>query len=432
MAVIHQFVETMSLFHTSFMSLLEIWTTMDHLLHDITPEEESRPLQFTRHKMLQIDDLSDPQAHKMTHFYHNQLVRLYDCFGLDEYLLSIDEEKEPVYTGHYNDNGYPCRYLFDPQELFLFTMTKVAKGRTNSSLVDEYFGGDYARWSHGYRWMLYYLDDRYEDILGHQGLARFVKDFPRFHEAIERFVQKDREKQLPDGSWITIPGLEYSPMWLFGFSDDSLYRFNTPFSGPRGDYVGAGRKEEYDESQQAVYSGYKHIHGAKVETVFLPNGISTVFGPVSARRGDAGVLQMSNMNAFLAWIQHGVFFYSGGWVVYALFGDSAFDIGMDCLRSYYRTFTRGGQLTEWEKRVNAAYKAARITIEKNYGQNANIFQVCNSPDNFKLAKKVPYAIEQLRVAHLFTNCYNCLNGDQASSENTFGCTPPILEEYLEL
>ena len=66
MAVIHQFVETMSLFHTSFMSLLEIWTTMDHLLHDITPEEESRPLQFTRHKMLQIDDLSDPQAHKMT------------------------------------------------------------------------------------------------------------------------------------------------------------------------------------------------------------------------------------------------------------------------------------------------------------------------------------------------------------------------------
>ena len=58
--------------------------------------------------------------------------------------------------------------------------------------------------------------------------------------------------------------------------------------------------------------------------------------------------------------------------------------------------------------------------------------MCNLPDNFKLAKQVPYAIEQLKIANLFTNCHNCLNSDQASSENTSGCTPPILEEYLEL
>lgn len=349
MAVIHQAIDLFSTNLLTYMSLLEIWTIMDHILHDITPEEEAQPTQYTRHKALQIDDLTDPEAHKMTHFYHGQLIRLYRSFNLDGYLISIGETMVPIYTGAIVDNT-PCRYLIDPEELFLFTLTKVATGRTNQSIIDEYFGGDYARWSHGYRWMLQYLDDRYEDVLGHQGLSRFVRDFPRFHRAIERFVEKDQTREQLDGSWIVIPGLVYLPMWLFGFADDPLYKTSTPFSGPRGDYEGAARKEEYAETQQAVYSGYKKFHGIKVETVFLPNGITTVYGPVSARRGDAGLLQMSNLNAFLAWLQYGVFFFSGSWVVYAVFGDSAFNIGMQCLKSYYRTFTRGGQLSDDEKK----------------------------------------------------------------------------------
>jgi hypothetical protein len=52
-------------------------------------------------------------------------------------------------------------------------------------IVDTYFGGDYNCWSYGYPWMLRYLDERYKDIAGHQGLTRFVADFPRFHRAIE-------------------------------------------------------------------------------------------------------------------------------------------------------------------------------------------------------------------------------------------------------
>lgn len=84
------------------------------------------------------------------------------------------------------------------------------------------------------------------------------------------------------------------------------------------------------------------------------------------------------------------------------------------------------------KKVNNALKAARITIEKNYAMIGNVFRICYSTENFKLAKKNPYALEQLRVCHLLANCYVCLNGDQASSINTFGCAPPTLEEYLRL
>ena len=95
----------------------------------------------------------DPEAHKMPHYYHDQLVRLYCLFDLDGFLLSIGKTHIPLYTGHMVGN-MNTRYLIDPQELFLFTLTKIATGRTNQLLVDEQFGGDYARWSHGYRLML--------------------------------------------------------------------------------------------------------------------------------------------------------------------------------------------------------------------------------------------------------------------------------------
>ena len=415
-----------------FMSLMQSWRMMDHILYDIPPEEEAMPKVYSERKHLEIDDLSDVQAHKMTHFYHGQLRRLYDLFDLEGYMASIGEYEIPLYTGNYTGNT-PCRYLVPPEELVLFMLTKIATGRTNQSIIDEWFGGDYNRWSYGYRWMLRYLDDRYANIIGHQGLTRFLKDFPRFNRAIERYVQKDRRRENLDGSYSIIPGLEFLPWDVFGFLDDSIDRICAPFSGPRGDYQGAARKEEYDEAQRAVYTGYKKCHGIKVETVFLPNGITTVFGPVSARRGDAGVLQMSNLNAFLSWLQFGMFLIDGNeWILFSLFGDGAFSIGLQCVQSYYRAFGAGAQLTDEQKKCNFLMKGARITIEKNYGMTSTIFRICDSAEGLKIAKKNPYAIEQLRVCHLLVNCYICLNGDQASSDNTFGVNPPKLEDYLAL
>ncbi|KAL9189077.1 hypothetical protein ACHAXT_011567 [Thalassiosira profunda] len=432
MAAIEEMIELFGISTISCMSLLEVWTALDTALFDITPEEEAQPRQFTRKKDLRIDDLSDPAAHKMTHFYHGQLRRLYTLFDLDGHLAALNEEKVPLYTGHYSGNT-PCRYLIHPEELFLFTLCKIATGGTNQSIVDEYFGGDYARWSFGYRWMLRYLDDRYKDIIGHQGLSRFVGDFPRFHKAIERFVQRERVVERLDGSYDIIPGLEYLPWDIFGFIDDQDSQSCVPFSGPRGDYEGAARRVEYADAQQSVYSGYKKFHGLGMETVFLPNGISTVFGPVSCRRGDAAVLAMSNLNPFLCFIQHGLFFAGAGMAVYyGVFGDTAFNLGMECVQSYFRAYGAGAQLTDAQKKCNGAVKAARITIEKNYAMKANLFRICNSKEGLKLAKKNPYALEQLRVCHLLVNCYVCLNGDQASSINTFGVSPPKLEDYLEL
>ena len=89
-------------------------------------------------------------------------------------------------------------------------------------------------------------------------------------------------------------------------------------------------------------------------------------------------------------------------------------------------------MTDAQKRCNAAMKSARITVEKNYAMVSSFFHICETRDDYKIAMERPYAIEQLRVCTLLTNCYVCMNGDIAGSDNTFGLSPPMLSEYLRL
>ena len=63
-------------------------------------------------------------------------------FDLQGYLRNIVADKVPLYTG-YMVNNTPCQYLIDPEELFIFILCKIATGRMNQSIVDEYFGSDY-------------------------------------------------------------------------------------------------------------------------------------------------------------------------------------------------------------------------------------------------------------------------------------------------
>ena len=142
-----------------------------------------------------------------------------------------------------------------------------------------------------------------------------------------------------------VPGINFMPWDIFGFIDDSIDRILTPFSGPRGDYGGTASKAEYADAQQAFYSGYIKVHGIKVETIFLPNGLSTLFGPMSARQADAGVLVMSNLNKFLVELQCRRFCTQAGSEVYFCgVGDSAFNLGLQAIQSYYSEFNHGAEL----------------------------------------------------------------------------------------
>ena len=119
-------------------------------------------------------------------------------------------------------------------------------------------------------------------------------------------------------------------------------------------------------------------------------------------------------------------------VFYTAFGDCAYNLGMQCIQSYHRPFGAGAPLTAKQNHCNRVMQSARMVIEKNYSQMDNIFCICGVSDNYQLAKRNPYAIEQYRVCIFLTNCYICFNGIQAGSVNTFGICAPTIDEYLLL
>ena len=187
--------------------------------------------------------------------------------------------------------------------------------------------------------MLKYLHERYRDIIGHQGLTRVMYQFPDFALAIEGYLQSDLLRELLNGRFAELEGLLFLPWDAFAFIDNSIDDCNVAYAGPRGDYPGAARREEYADAHQAPLSGYTHRHGIRVETCFWPDGICTVFGPISARYHDASVLRTSNLNFFLYRLQLDCFTSEDrNPVFYTAFGNCAYNLGMQCIQSYHHPF----------------------------------------------------------------------------------------------
>jgi hypothetical protein len=146
--------------------------------------------------------------------------------------------------------------------------------------------------------LIFYLDLRYCNIAGHVGLLRFFSQFELFRDAIQRFCQKDCWYHDHQGNVTFVPGIDALLYNIFGWIDEAIDQIQVPFSGPDGDYEGAPRQAQYIDAQESVYSGWKKLHGIKVETVNLPNGMSTIFGPVTARQNDQGMLNLSWLDQF--------------------------------------------------------------------------------------------------------------------------------------
>jgi hypothetical protein len=87
-------------------------------------------------------------------------------------------------------------------------------------------------------------------------------------------------------------------------------------------------------------------------------------------------------------------------------------------------------ITPAQKICNDRIKPCRQAIEWSYGDVENIFQICSNAKSYRIGKRLPYANEQLRVCHLLSNCYTCVNGNKASSYKKFKINPPVLEDYL--
>ena len=88
-------------------------------------------------------------------------------FVLEEYYAAHEEGEIRLWTGH-TDNVTDSRkcYVYHPEDLCLYIMTKVKTGKSKKQMCDKYFGRDYARWQLGYCWIILHVDKRYKDVSG--------------------------------------------------------------------------------------------------------------------------------------------------------------------------------------------------------------------------------------------------------------------------
>ena len=376
------FIQILNIECSSYQSIVYSTFTFDHLIWDITPEEEALDLEFTPCRNIRFDSWDDQKCLNYTSFRKHELMQIYRHFNLVG-MANQQDGLVRIATGH-------AYYAIHPEELFLFFMTRFKKGFTIHDLVNDVFGGDHNRWYYAWPWMLRYLDDRYENIIGHQGLLRFIDDFPDYFTAIENYVKKAKYHRYNDGTEFESPGLAFCPFRIFGWIDCSIYSINVPFSGPFGDYKGAPRKPLFHLMQRAFYTGFTKLHGVKVETVYLPNGISTVFGPVSCRRrdiavnGGASVADLSGISQFLRLVQQNKYNPS-----YSVFGDCIYGCGLDCIVSYYRSRYNHNDMDDWMRVCDAEMRDCRESIEWDYGKKATVFRICTDPNQYKLGKQNP-------------------------------------------
>jgi hypothetical protein len=118
---------------------------------------------------------------------------------------------------------------------------------------------------------------------------------------------------------------------------------------------------QHVNAQETVYSGWKKLHDIKVETVFLPNGIRTVFVPVLARQNDHGRLALGGLDSFITLIQVSLPVHERA----MLFGDSLFRGLLQSITTFYCTIAPNILIIA-ELKCNTALRSARQPIEKNY------------------------------------------------------------------
>jgi hypothetical protein len=137
LAILDLAFDSVSVTLVTFLGLLQALHIANAVLFDIPFHEEAAPQQYTCSKNLCIADLNDVQALKMMHFSQSQLSLLYAHFSLAALAARVGTTI-PIFTGH-------TYYRIHPEEVFLFTLTKLATGMSNHMIVDTYFGGDYNR-----------------------------------------------------------------------------------------------------------------------------------------------------------------------------------------------------------------------------------------------------------------------------------------------
>ena len=102
------------------------WFWLDHLLHDISPQEEAIPLTYMPCRLIQLSDWNNATCEYLTSFNNNELREIFRLFDIssradhDGYIC--------ICIGNTNQYGALCHYIFHLEEIFLLLMARCKKG----------------------------------------------------------------------------------------------------------------------------------------------------------------------------------------------------------------------------------------------------------------------------------------------------------------
>ena len=223
-------------------------------------------------------------------------------------------------------------------------------------------------------------------------------------------------------------GIQYNdandPFRVFAFIDCSMFQTSTPRTGPSDRFEGAARFDDAYDEQRAVYTGWKKLHGMKIFTVMMPNGLQAVYGPISVRRNDIDAAQSSGLDQYLHDIQQGQD------IKFCVLGDGIFKaLAFDhtTIRSYHQE-QLGAPLTAIQEHENRIMRKVRVEIEHAYGDITKYFDLTDKKEEWKLRNG--HCAEKLRLLFFLSNCISCVKANSAALK--FNCLPPSLDEYLFL
>ena len=338
---------------------------------------------------IRINDFSDATVERTFGLGSvEKLRRLYNSFCMPE------QERTPT------------RHMINTEAAFLIGLKRLKYPCKYSDLI-IIFGGDPQDIRRHVNYFLDYIDENCKGLISNS--IHFWK--PHFAQ----FATKIKAKLIDQGCNFLAGQL----LTIMSFIDNTIISTCSPGTGPVEDGIGSRRKPR--THQQAFYTGWKHLHGVKIQFVTLPNGmIGDASVVASVRHNDAYMVNRSEINERLADCQ------LDDVVQHVTYGDSAYNSEYSHIRSMFV----GDNLTMRQRWMNHCLNKCRETIEWVNKDVKQKFAFIDYGKSLKLGLAVGQVSKCIIASALLHNCYNCLNYTQ--TVNYFDCTPPTLEEYMAL
>ena len=195
------------------------------------------------------------------------------------------------------------RYKFHREELLIYSLMRFTSGDPHNRLSQQKNGQKCdGRMAKGYKWLIAYLDDRYDHLIGWNGMLVWCQFFPFFAEKIRRYIANDTIRQNQCSHYELVPGVWFNPGTynVVGFVECKDYEITTPHSGPAAPGPGSPRRPWWYEFQRAFIDGHHRLHAVKMLTFMIPNGLyAAVWGPALARRDDSQLVHWSHIDQLL-------------------------------------------------------------------------------------------------------------------------------------